>query len=357
MNTLGRTARFGQWVKKHLVAIVIVVISILLTIGGILYVLHINQPTNTNANTDSRQEVPAEPEPEPVIYYSSLTGLSVEKESDVDSPITAVMIENSPSARPQSGLKNSGVVFEAIAEGGITRFVALYQQEKPQIIGPVRSVRIYYVSWITPFNPSIAHVGGSPDALTEIRSGEYRDIDQFFNARYYWRANDRYAPHNVYTNFENLDALNTQKGYTSSKAIALLRTDSERAEIPTATSINVAMSSNLYNSSYTYNTETNLYQRSQAGAPHNDREQGQITPRVVIVMKVPRDTATQKYNPIGQGYAVIFQDGVAQEVTWKKSSHNSQITFTNTDGEDVALARGQTWITAIPSASGSVTWK
>ena len=107
------------------------------------------------------------------------------------------MIENSPDARPQSGLKAAGVVYEAIAEGGITRFMALYQTSKPELIGPVRSLRMYYLDWFAPYSASIAHVGGSLNALTEARSGKYRDLDQFFNSQTYWRASDRYAPHNV----------------------------------------------------------------------------------------------------------------------------------------------------------------
>jgi hypothetical protein len=354
MNTLSRLARFGQWFKKHLVAVAIITVATLLTAGGIIYVYLDNQQVTVE---DISQPIVQEPEPEPIIYHSTLTGAVVEQESDVDKPITAVMIENSPSARPQSGLKNSGVVFEAIAEGGITRFAVLYQQEKPQLIGPVRSVRIYYVNWLTPFIPSIAHVGGSPDALAEVRNGKYRDIDQFFNAQYYWRANDRYAPHNVYTSFEKLDQLNAAKGYKTSNATSFTRVDSEKAETPTATSINVTMSSYLYNSSYAYDAKTNLYKRSLAGAPHNDREQGQISPRVVVVMKVPRNNATQKYNAIGKGQATIFQDGTVQEVTWNKASAGAQITFINSEGDPVPLARGQTWIAAIPQNGGSVSWK
>lgn len=354
MNTLSRKARIVQWFKKHRLAIIIIGLASLLTVGFLTYINLSNQRPD---NTDFSQNTTEEPEPEPILYHSSLTGVLVDNEYEVDMPITAVMIENSPSARPQSGLKNSGVVFEAIAEGGITRFAVLYQQEKPKLIGPVRSVRIYYVNWLAPFNASIAHVGGSPDALAEVRSGKYRDIDQFFNSQFYWRANDRYAPHNVYTSFEKLDDLNLRKGYKNSNATTFPRKDSEKVETPTATSINVTMSSAQYNSAYTYDPKTNLYLRSQAGAPHNDREQGRISPRVVVVMKVPRNNATQKYNAIGKGYAAIFQDGTVEEVTWQKSSPSAQIVFTNSEGEEVALARGQTWIAAIPTDRGSVTWK
>ncbi len=149
-------------------------------------------------------------------YYSPLTGELIAQEGDAAKPVTAIMLENSPDARPQSGLKDAEIVYEAIAEGGVTRFLAVYQQHKPQLIGPVRSVRMYYVHWLTPYDASVAHIGGSAAALQLVRNGSYRDIDQFFNAGSYWRANDRYAPHNVYTSFEKLDALNASKGYASS---------------------------------------------------------------------------------------------------------------------------------------------
>ena len=300
---------------------------------------------------------------EPPKYYSPLTGGSVKDEAATKQAVTAIMIENSPDARPQSGLKESGVVFEAIAEGGITRFLVLYQQEKPQLIGPVRSLRMYYVDWLAPFNASVAHVGGSAAALKEIRSGSYRDIDQFFNAGAYWRASDRYAPHNVYTSFEKIDALNAAKGYTTSQFTGFARADTTPAAAPTATSVSVTISGPLYNSSYTYNAATNSYDRFLAGAPHLDRESGQISPKVVIVLKVQETTVMedgyrQSITTTGSGSAVIFQDGAAHEVTWHKPSRADQITFTDAAGVPFSIARGQTWITAVPeNDGGTVTWQ
>jgi hypothetical protein len=272
------------------------------------------------------------------------------------------MVENSPDARPQSGLKESGVVFEAIAEGGITRFLVLYQNEQPALIGPVRSVRMYYVDWLAAFNASVAHVGGSYNALQEVRNGNYRDIDQFFNSGSYWRASDRYAPHNVYTNFERLNALNAAKGYTSSSFTGFTRKDSTSAKTPTATSVDVRISSGLYNSHYAYDATSNLYLRSQAGAPHIDREKGQIAPRVVIVMKVQQhsvmeDGVREEIKAIGSGEAYVFQDGTATEATWSKAGRTEQITFTDKEGKNIPLARGQTWITAVPAERGGVTWQ
>lgn len=350
------------WAHKHKkLAIALSIAGVLLIGGGISAALYfINQKEPEAAPVASKPK--PKPETPPVKYYSPLTGKEVADQAATTQAVTGIMIENSPDARPQSGLKDSGVVFEAIAEGGITRFLVLYQQEKPQLIGPVRSVRMYYVDWVAAFNASVAHIGGSAAALAEVRNGNYRDIDQFFNAGAYWRASDRYAPHNVYTSFERLDALNAAKGYTSSTFTGFDRKDSTASATPNATSISVTISGALFNSSYVYDASTNLYNRSQAGAPHTDRESGQITPRVVIVMKVPmqrifEDGYREQINTIGSGQAYIFQDGTVQDVTWSKPSRAEQISFKDASGAVVPLARGQTWITAVPSTTGGATWQ
>lgn len=358
-----KLGRFGAWYKSHKkITIPLTLLLVLLISGSTAGALWFFNQKPAVAPAAPVVKKPA-PQPKPVVYYSPLTGSVVPDEAATKQPVTAIMIENSPDARPQSGLKNSGVVFEAIAEGGITRFLALYQSEKPQLIGPVRSVRMYYVDWLAPFNASVAHIGGSAAALAEVRNGNYRDIDQFFNPGAYWRATDRYAPHNVYTSFEKLDALNSAKGYTSSSYSGFARADSNAATTASATSISVVISSDLYNSSYQYNATTNSYDRSQAGAPHIDREDGQISPRVVVILKVNESTVMedgyrQSINTTGSGDAVIFQDGTVQQVSWHKASRADQITFSDVNGTPVSLARGQTWITAIPeNDGGSVSWQ
>ncbi len=300
--------------------------------------------------------------PKPQVYYSALTGLPVKDKSALSKPVTGIMLENSPDARPQSGLKDGEVIYEAVAEGGITRFLVMYQQNKPQLIGPVRSVRMYYIDWFAPWNASMAHVGGSATALKQIRSGKYRDLDQFFNGNSYWRVSDRYAPHNVYTRFKNLDTLNKAKGYTSSKPRPFDRVDEKPLEKPTARSISVHISGPLYDSSYRYDPAKNNYTRSQAGAPHKDREKGTLTPKVVVVLKVKEttrfeDTYRQVINTTGKGTAYIFQNGTAGTVTWNKDSQNGQLYFTDKKGKRIQLVRGQTWITAIPEDKGSVSWQ
>ena len=343
----------------------IALILIIATGVGLLIMLH-RAPTYPPGSSSYHIK------PKPKLYYSPLTGNQVENSAATKQAVTAIMIENSPDSRPQSGLKQSGVVFEAIAEGGITRFLALYQQEKPQLIGPVRSLRPYYVSWLSPFNASVAHVGGSYKALQTVRNGKYRDIDQFFNPQAYWRATDRWAPHNVYTNFAKLDALNKSKGYKTSKFTGFVRQThdkrklialaKDRAKNPLAkaNSVNINISSADYNVRYSYDAVHKFYLRFEGGAAHTDREKGQITPRVVIAIKVPtklawEDGYREQMTTTGIGQAYIFQNGTVRKATWRKPSQLAQLRFLDANNKDIPLVAGQTWITATPT-NQSVTW-
>lgn len=347
--------RFGGWIKRHRTLSIIIACVIVLGVSvGVFLLLQ-------KSNNPLSYAVAPKQLPKPV-YYSPLTGEKVKDEAATKQAVTAIMLENSPDARPQSGLKQAGIVYEAIAEGGITRFLTLHQEDKPQMIGPVRSLRMYYVDWLAPYQASVSHVGGSAAALAEIRNGKYRDIDQFFNGAYYWRASDRYAPHNVYTSFEKLDALNQSKGYTESTFDGFPRKDSKPNQTPNPATITINFSSSWYNTTYSYDAENNRYNRFLAGEPHMDREDGPITPKVVIAMKVNEtrvmeDGYRESIETIGSGQAIIFQHGTAQEVTWKKPDRFTRISFTDAEGKEVPLARGQTWIAAVPNGHGSVSWE
>lgn len=352
--------KLHDWIHKHPTATYIIAgVGLILIASLVTLAVLYQRPVEVTGPVIKK---PAPKPAQAVKYYSPLTGLLVDNEAATKQAVTAIMIENSPDARPQSGVKQAGVVYEAIAEGGITRFLTLHQQDKPQLIGPVRSVRMYYVDWLAPYDASVAHVGGSAAALAEVRNGNYRDIDQFFNAGAYWRATDRYAPHNVYTSFEKLDALNQAKGYTSSTFTGFSRIDGKPSDAPNATSIAIDFSGPLYNTTYTYDKASNSYARSLAGAPHLDREDGQISPNVVIALHVDMSLVMQDGNreditTTGSGQATIFQNGTAQNVTWHKVSRAGQITFTDETGKDIPLVRGQTWIAAVPNGSGNVSWQ
>jgi len=352
--------RFRSWLHLHPKAALLLggaglIVSASLVTLALLYQKPMTAPIISSVVTKK-------PTPAQTAYYSQLTGIEVKSKSEETKPVTAIMIENSPDARPQSGLKSAGVVYEAVAEGGITRFLALYQSSKPSLVGPVRSVRPYFVDWLAPYNASVAHVGGSAKALKQVRSKGYRDIDQFFNAETYWRSNDRFAPHNVYTSFKKIDELNKSKGYKVSKFTGFERKNTKPASKLNAKKVAITMSSPLYNLTYSYDKKSKKYLRDMGGVPHKDREKGRIAPRVVIAMKVDERTVfedgyRESIKTSGSGEAIIFQDGSAQKVTWTKQNPKSQLMFYDKDKEKVALARGQTWISAVPNNEGSVTWK
>jgi hypothetical protein len=310
---------------------------------------------------------PKAPEPEPVSDITStyvpppttlaspLTGVQVQKVL-AERPVTGIIIENSVDARPHSGLIDAGIVFEAIAEGGITRFLALYQESQPGSIGPIRSARPYFVRWVAGFDASFVHVGGSPEGLALIRDLGVKDLDQTgLGDRIASRVSSRYAPHNMYTDMDRIDAMNTERGYTASDFKPFTRkedTPSTSESPPTASSIQFSISGANYNTSYTYDSTSNSYKRVMAGIPHTDQvSRTQISPKVVIGLvmgySIHPNGIHSIYDNIGSGEAVIFQDGKIIQANWRKSSDKAALELLDARGEPIALNAGQTWITAV----------
>ncbi len=293
--------------------------------------------------------------PKPTTEPSRLTGVEIPIELNLR-PVTGIMIENSADARPQSGLKDAGIVYEAIAEGGITRFLALFQSEQPDYIGPVRSIRPYYLDFLMPFDAGVAHVGGAPQALSDIKSLGVRDLDQFANSGSFWRITQRYAPHNVYTSFAKLDELNAKKGFTSSTFTSFPRKKEAASAAPTARSINLAISSALFNAHYDYDAPSNSYKRSEGGAAHTDERSGaMLSPKVVIALVINRGIAGDgqhtDYATTGSGHVFVFQDGIVTEGTWSKADRKAQFVFTDAAGKPLTLNPGQTWISLVDTAA------
>lgn len=301
---------------------------------------------------------PPKPKPVPTTVASTLTGLQVDPSIN-KRPVTAVMIENSVFARPQSGLDQAGVVFEAIAEAGITRFMGLYQDTQPTYLGPVRSVRPYYEQWAMGFDASIAHVGGSPEALSNIKKWGVKDLDQFFNAGAYYRISSRYAPHNMYTSMAALNKIEQSKGYKTSTYTGFDRKKEAPLKTPTVQTINLNISSDAYHVRYIYNAKTNSYLRNMAGKPHyvvdKKGKKTQLNPKVVVALVMhyglESDGYHSTYSATGTGNVYVFQDGTVTKGTWNKPSKTDQFKFYDMNGHPLALNPGQTWLTAVGSAS------
>ncbi len=293
--------------------------------------------------------------PKPTTVASTLSGLQVDPTLNAK-PVTAVMIENSQDARPQSGMSQAGVVFEAIAEGGITRFLTLFQDTAPEDVGPIRSARPYYLQWAMGFDAGYAHVGGSPEALADIKAWGMKDLDQFANSGSYHRISTRAAPHNVYTSIAALNQLEAAKGYTASTFTGFERKPEAKAKVPTAKAIDMKLSGPLYNTHYDYDSASNSYKRSEGGAPHMDAATNtQLSPKVLVSLIMPyglqSDGHHSEYNTIGSGAAYIFQDGNVTVGQWAKTANNIQFSFTDAAGKPLKLNPGQTWLTALGAPS------
>lgn len=352
--------KIGKFIKR---AIVIIILLSLVGAGGWFLLKTESKQTALDAIETSDTKADE-------IYYSHLTGREVTNKDTPTQAATCIMIENSPAARPQSGLNEAGVIYEAIAEGGITRFLAIFQEAKPNYIGPVRSVRLTFVEMAKPYHCSIAHVGGSDNALKLIRGNSgFRDIDQFYNAKYYWRIKKRASPHNVYTRFSMLDELNYNKGYRTSEFTGFARFQPDTPPVSTeqkANKITIDMRSNLYSPVYYYDANSNKYLRSyvQGGDHYSQNEDGtniRLAPDVVVAMKVSAVTRSSEaayadYTTTGTGDVTIFQNGGIIQGHWSRADKDSELKFIDTNGSEIQLNRGQTWITLYPS-NGKVTWE
>lgn len=300
-----------------------------------------------------QQEPEPEPLPEPEPIYSIVSGRELTDKTINNRPIYAVQIENSPEARPQSGLKDADIISEAIAEGGITRFNAIFHDNIPANLGPVRSLRPYFIDWFLPYDAAIVHAGGSAEALQDVRNLGLKDMDSVSSIMR--RISQRYSPHNYYTTGQQVLDLAMSRGYTPNVSSPLPRKKPEPAETPTAGTINLRISSTLYNVSYTWDKATNTYLRSQGGSKHIDAETGeQLAPNVVIVPVMGRrihpDRVHNQYDTVGSGTVYVFQDGTVIEGTWSKSSRSAQWELKDSTGNPIKLNPGQTWFTMIESA-------
>jgi hypothetical protein len=339
---------FKDWLRgltKKQKIIFAIVAAVLVIGGGIgtFFLLKSDKPVAQQQKQEETEETP----PVPTTVASNLSGLQVEPSVN-DRPVTGIMIENSMDARPQAGLFGASVVFEAIAEGGITRFLALFQDAEPDYVGPVRSARPYYVQWAFGFDAAYAHAGGSPDALNLIKSLGVKDLNH--HSSYFWRVNNRTAPHNLYTSIAKMREYESQKGYGKPNFTPLARKAEAPSATPTARIIDFNISSTNYNTHYDYDSASNSYKRTLAGKAHTDEKTGaQLSPKVLValVMAQGKNGQYTTYGTIGSGQVVIFQDGTVTEGTWKKDSNNANFSFTDASGKPISLNAGQTWFTVL----------
>ena len=334
--------------------------------------------------------------------YSNLTGEVLSDSAFKDAPVFCIQTPNgTDGARPQAGLNEAGVIFEAIAEAGITRFAAIYQNPTSAVIGPIRSLRLYYLQWDTPFDCTIVHAGGADDALAAVASGGYKDLTENYSYMYRGTYGSRLW-NNLFTTASYLKKFSADRGYNKSEIKGFKRmtpAESEKKRVDslvvrkldivkpadgdtselgvTVDSVGIRFGGSAnFNVKYAYDKDSNTYKRSYENGLAHDVYQcpgedlgeknpedacklTQMAPSVVIAMVVKESKARDNYHEditaVGSGEAYIFQNGTVEKGKWEKSTVSDQIKFIGESGEEIALAPGQTFISAVPNY-GSVDY-
>lgn len=295
------------------------------------------------------------PQPAPALRWP-YTGLDAPDAGSIRKRPLSVKIENSSAARPQVGLNSADVVYETIAEGGITRFNCIFHSKVPKTLGPVRSARLSDL-WVVPqYDGLFFFSGASGSVLSKVRRADLPNLSHGVVGRPYSRASDRSAPHNL--------MLDTKKAYEeAAKKKHALEVDLDRLAFerrsaeatPAVTRIDIPFSQ-ANRVRWEYDSEGDRYLRWNNGAVHKDRASGkQVRATNVVVMWAKYTVAskdmvgsvTYDIRLGGEGRATIFKNGGRYDVTWK-AERSSPPKFFDAEGAPVRLARGTTWFQVIP---------
>lgn len=259
----------------------------------------------------------------------------------------ATTIENSPAARPQTGLANADIVYEMEAEGTITRYVAFFHDDIPSSIGPMRSARPYFITTAEDWGAPFIHFGGSPEAYAMLNAYPYAQIDGITQGKFFIRDSSRQAPHNAYLKTSTLSPFHTpvQNGHFKFGQPPLAG-----AKPYNTISVN-------YNSftqvKYVYNPNTGEYMRFQDAAPDDDRATGkQIYANNVIIQYAQMNPISNDpkgrivINLNGPGLALYFTMGKEIAGTWKREQ-SGRVVYYDSQGQMITLHKGKTWIEVV----------
>ena len=291
-------------------------------------------------------------------HPSDLNG-AIEEQNISGGQAAAVVIENyTPIRQLQKGLDKASVVYETLAEGGITRFLAIFDGSPVDVIGPVRSARPYFVTWASEYRAGLAHVGGSGEALGDIKDNfRIFNIDEMADSQTIWRDDSLDPPHNAFTSVYNIISKLTQSRYFHPMTIdrfPFKDPDKTAGDIKT---ISIDFSLEPYAVKYVFDPATSTYSRYNGGVLNKD-----VKPSDIIVQFVDSqvlDSAGRlRIQTNGTGNALVFRDGKVVEGTWEKDSSinsdsqpmdQSWTKFFDKDGKEIQLNRGQIWIEVVPN--------
>ncbi len=305
------------------------------------------------------EEIPTEEAEQKADYDAPLTGLPLDEEAAHTA--FGVMIENSTSARPQTGLYQADLVYEVLSEATITRFLAIFHSQEAERIGPIRSARDYYVHLNKGYDAIYVSAGGSPSGL-ELAESDYVPYisAQTYDQQYFSRSSERSAPHNMYTTFSDLVSVAELIGLNLENAPPQLPFDSETSTSRTGEEVDefeVLYGSSSNNVKYEYDEKLNGYRRSNGGVPTEDHDtETPVAPQNVFVVeashRVIDDAGRRDIDITSGGEAYLFQDGVKHDVDWQS---DDGVILPYHEGEPVQFVPGQTWINIVPKENGGLT--
>lgn len=263
------------------------------------------------------------------------------------------MVDNHHQAYPQSGLDRADMVFEIMAEGGITRYMALFYHRKAEKIGPVRSARYYFVQLASGFDSPLAHAGGNQDALDLIGKIKMKDLDEIYNSRdYFWRDNSRVMPHNLYTSTDKLVQGAKDRKLSLVAPLTLPAAVDFFGETH-KNEITLDYSQSEYKAKVSWFYQNGIYERKLNGVSHVLLDGAAIKADNVIVLvaqtrEVQKEEVESEIKLIGKGEARYFIDGKVSKGTWEKSAVSAPLKFLDEKGAAKTFKPGITWVQVVP---------
>jgi hypothetical protein len=289
-----------------------------------------------------------------VPQFFPLTGLQVDDPANVSRPAITAKIENSRASRPQGGLDKADVVFEAVVEGGQTRFLAVFHSTEAEIVGPIRSVRPSDPAVASPFGGIVAYSGGIQRFVDAMRATGLKNFDENTAGNAFRRRNDKAAPHNLYTSTSAL--YDRADGGTSAPRKFADFLPPGQAFAPAGavpvTGLSLPVGSSV-RADYAWQAATGTWARSTDGVAHTAEGGGQIAPTTVIVQFVPYEptgevdttgAVVSEAKVVGSGEAVIFANGSMVRGRWSKPNATTMTSWTDAAGAPLQLPAGRTWV-------------
>lgn len=304
--------------------------------------------------------------PEPTIpLVWPLTGMPTDQEAK--NPSLAIKIENSSTARPQTGLEFADMVWETVVEGGISRFIAVYNSEIPKEVGPVRSVRPMDPYILGSFGGLLAFSGGKRAFVDRVGKTGLQAVSADRGNAGFFRTPTRRAPHNVLGTPKKF--LEQAKGKNAKPVTQQFAYASEPEQATAAVSGKPAKGlsitlSGLGHPSWDWDGKTSKYLRSEGSTPAVSSAGTRLSATNIVVLEVSVNTLNYRDAAgtpvpesivVGSGKALVVSGGKAIEATWSKKKPTSK--FILKGGKDeIKLAPGNTWFEVMPK-TGSWTIK